>query len=414
MLKESGCRNQLPTVSAYVLAIIFVVSMPLAIIAHNSIRVVFSSSVLSEALSELFLLRGGVREQLVEAFFISGWLEGYSREEANPFEFLNTQDRIQISQTLLPDEWIRAQVQASFITIMEWIETDAQKLELNFDFSPIKQGLLDGGSNSIIDTLVNSWPNCTRQQELILQRALSSNKPIQKFEFCQPSGDLSTQLVEHLDRVFQEYVRNIQSDIPFLGEVDDSNDINALTDVKTQLLRLSLWLRWMRLLPLIVAGLIMALVIRTWVELGRWWGIAFMLGATFGLLLVISVQFAGLNALERIILDPGVLQGNTNSYQVVVWSIIERVLGASAGHLIFIFILGAVLFGGTWAYARRKKEVRPQAVLQDTEDVGESQEAHSPPASAQARETPSPPQVKPFDPDELSGEMENDPARHPD
>ncbi len=72
MLKESGCRNQLPTVSAYVLAIIFVVSMPLAIIAHNSIRVVFSSSVLSEALSELFLLRGGVREQLVEAFFISG------------------------------------------------------------------------------------------------------------------------------------------------------------------------------------------------------------------------------------------------------------------------------------------------------------------------------------------------------
>jgi hypothetical protein len=396
-----------------VLAIIFVVSLPLAIIAHNSIRVVFSSSVLSEALSELFLLRGGVREQLVEDFFTSGWLEGYSREPDNPFEYLNTQDRLQISQTLFPDEWIRAQVQAGFKTLMEWIETDEQKLNLYLDFGPIKQRLLDGGSKSIVDTLVNSWPDCTRQQELILQRSLSSDTPL-KLKFCQPSGDLSTQLVEHLDRVFLEYVRNIQSDTPFLGEIEDSNDINALADVKTQLLRLSLWLRWLRLIPLIVAGLIMALVIRTWVELSRWWGIGFMLGAMFGLLLVIGVQFAGLNALEQIILDPGVIQGNTNSYQVVVWSIIERVLVASAGHMIFIFILGAVLFGGMWAYARLQKKVRPQAVLQDSEAVSEMQEAQSHPASAQARETPSPPPVKPFDPDELSGERENDSARYPD
>ena len=413
MLKESGCRNQLLTVSAYVFAIIFVISVPLAIIAHNSIRVVFSSNVLSEALSELFLLRGGVREQLVEDFITSGWLEGYPREQGNPFEFLNTQDRLQISQTLFPDEWIRAQVQAGFKTIMEWIETDEQKLNLHLDFGPIKQGLLAGGSKSIVDILVNSWPNCTRQQELILQRSLSRDTLL-KVEFCQPSGDLSTQLVEHFNKVFLEFVRNIQSDTPFLGEVEDSNDINALAAVKTQLLRLSLWLRWLRLVPLIVAGLIMALVIRTWVELSRWWGIAFMLGAMFGLLLVISVQFAGLNALERIILDPGGLQGKPDSYQVVVWSIIERVLVASAGHLIFVFILGAGLFGGTWAYARRQKKVRSQVVLQDPEAVGETQEAHSPPASAQAREAPSPPPVKPFDPDELSGEKEDDPARYPD
>lgn len=413
MLKESGCRNQLLTVSAYVLAIILVVSLPLAIIAHNSIRVVFSSSVLSEALSELFLLRGGVREQLVEDFFTSGWLEGYSREQGNPFVYLDSQDRLQISQTLFPDEWIRAQVHAGFKTIMEWIEKDEQKLNLYLDFGPIKQELLAGGSKLIVDTLVNSWPNCTRQQELILQRSLSSDTPF-KLEFCQPSGDLSTQLVEHLDRVFLEYVRNIQSDTPFLGEVEDSNDINALADVKTQLLRLSLWLRWLRLIPLIVVGLIMALVIRTWVELSRWWGIGFMLGAMFGLLLVISVQFVGLNALEQIILDPGALQGNTDSYQVVVWSIIERVLEASAGHMIFIFILGAVLFGGTWAYARRQKKVRPQAELQDSGAVSETQEAQSHPASAQARDTPSPPPVKPFDPDELSGERENDPAIYRD
>jgi len=296
---------------------------------------------------------------------------------------------------------------------MEWIESDEQKLNLHLDFSPIKEGLLAGGSKSIVDILVNSWPNCTRQQELILQRSLSIDTLL-KLEYCQPSGDLSTQLVEHLDRAFLEYVRNIQSDTPFLGEVEDSNDINALAAVKTQFLRLSLWLRWLRLVPIIVAGLIMALVIRTWLDLSRWWGIGFMLGAMFGFLLVISVQFAGLNALEQIIMDPGNLQGNSGSYQVVVWSIIERVLAASAGHLIFVFILGVALFGGTWAYARRQKKVRPQVVLQDPEAVGETQEAHSSPASTQAKEIPSPPPVKPFDPDELSGEREDDPARYPD
>jgi len=359
------------------------------------------------------LLRGGVREQLVEDFITSGWLEGYPRQQSNPIEFLNIQDRLEISQTLFPDDWIRAQVQAGFKTIMEWIESDEQKLNLHLDFSPIKEGLLAGGSKSIVDILVKSWPNCTRQQELILQRSLSIDT-LRKLEYCQPSGDLSTQLVEHLDRAFLEYVRNIQSDTPFLGVVEDSNDINALAAVKMQFLRLSLWFRWLRLVPIIVAGLIMALVIRTWLDLSRWWGIGFMLGAMFGRLLVISVQFAGLNALERIILDPGNLQGNTDSYQVVVWSIIERVLVASAGHLIFVFILGAGLFGCTWAYARRQKKVRPQLVLQDPEAVGETQKAHSPPASAQARETPSPPPVKPFDPDELSGERDDDPERYPE
>ena len=64
------------------------------------------------------------------------------------------------------------------------------------------------------------------------------------FEICRPGGDLYVELVDKLDAIFHDYVRNIQSEIPFLGSVEDTNYRNSLMDLKGQLLRLSLWLRW--------------------------------------------------------------------------------------------------------------------------------------------------------------------------
>ena len=110
MVSDSGCRQRLISFIAYGLAICFIVALPVSIIAHNAIRILFSSDALSEAVTELVLLRGGIREQLLDETFTSDWLDNLTSDRGNPFEFLTPQDRLRITQNLFPDAWIENQV----------------------------------------------------------------------------------------------------------------------------------------------------------------------------------------------------------------------------------------------------------------------------------------------------------------
>ena len=107
MQRESGQRNRLVTIIAYLLVVAFIFTLPVSIIAHNGIRVLFSSDALSQGMSEILLQEGGFREQLIDEFFTSGWLEQLHRRQNNPFQFLASRDRIQIANLLFPDEWIK-------------------------------------------------------------------------------------------------------------------------------------------------------------------------------------------------------------------------------------------------------------------------------------------------------------------
>lgn len=407
-MSDSGCRQRLISFIAYALAISFIVALPVSIIAHNAIRILFSSDALSEAVTELVLLRGGIREQLLDETFTSDWLDNLTSDRGNPFEFLTPQDRLRITQNLFPDAWIENQVQDGFETILAWIETDQSAPEIHLDFVPVKESLSEGGSKIIVAILVNSWPDCIRNQELTMRRALDNDLRM-KFELCRPSDDTYALLVDRLDSLLLEYVGRIQSETSFLGDTGDDSFLRSLNNFKSQLLRLSLWLRWLRLFPLPMIGLLMALTIRSWSELGRWWGIPLMIGSLLGLLIIVLIQTNGPDLVNRALVDSGDQVIEVDALRNVIWSVFQRIFRGAGAHMLLTFIMGAGLFGTPWVLSRRQESPvspsLPATEGQSTEMVEETPLSDS----ARVRGIPLPPPVKPFDPEELSDENKDKP-----
>jgi hypothetical protein len=408
MISDDGCRNRLVTITTYLFAIALIFALPLSIIAHNGIRVLFSSDELSEGISEFLLQRGGIREQLLEEIYTSAWLDEISTERSNPFQFLSSQDRIQITQELFPDDWIKAQVTDGFEQIMEWVQTDEPTPKITLDFEPVKQSFAEGRSKTAIEILVNSWPHCSREQELIIRRSLQSDLPL-NFDFCRPGGDLFFELVDHLYRMLQEYVKSIPSEIPFLGDPDDSNYRNSLMAMKEQLLRLSFWLRWLRLFPFPLMGLIMTLAIRSWYDLSRWWGIPLSVGSLLGLLIIAVLGGTAPRVINQALVNSDNQPGDIDWLSRAITDILDSIIEGSSANFFMTLIISVGLVGITWAYYRGKAEPKSRLRPEATEVLPEMRENVSPSETPQERGIPSPPPVKPFDPEELADAEDDEP-----
>jgi hypothetical protein len=406
MQSEKGRRNRLVTAAAYVLVVAVIFTLPASIIAHNGIRVLFSSDALSQGISELLLQQGGLREQLVDGVFASGWLEDLKTRQDNPFQYLTSRDRLQIAQVVFPDDWINDQVQNGFEAILSWLQTDEPIPEIVLDLGPVKESLSSGGNKAIVEILVDTWSSCSREQELIMQRALQSDLPM-NFEICRPGGDLYSSLIDQLVMAFRTYFNNIQSEIPFIGSDDDTNYLNNLLDLKRQLLRLSLWLRWIRLSPYPLLGLLMTLIIRSWYNLGRWWGIPLMLGSLTGLLGVWLLQGITPNFINQALIDSESQAGDIASLKVIINDIIHIIFEGAASQLFLTFLIGAGLLGIPW-FIHRRQQAYESNVAEKTrgEEIVEVVSPQSEPEEQQ-QDVPSPPPVKPFDPEGLSTREED-------
>jgi hypothetical protein len=151
----------------------------------------------------------------------------------------------------------------------------------------------------------------------------------------------------------------------------------------------------------------MSLVIRSWYEFGRWWGIPLLVGSLLGLLFIAVLDGIAPSMINQAILDSGNQPGDIDSLRSVITSILERITEGSSAHMFLTFIIGAGLFGITWAYYRRQTVPKPRSIPEATKVLPEKRGDVSPSDIPHERGIPSPPPVKPFDPEDLS-DADND------
>lgn len=150
----------------------------------------------------------------------------------------------------------------------------------------------------------------------------------------------------------------------------------------------------------------MALIIRSWSDLGQWWGVPAMISSLFGLLFVAILQRAAPNLINRALSDPGSQAGDIDAIYSILTDITHRVFENSAAHLFITFIVGAGVFGSIWAWSRRHTAVEPDV---STRQLIEEREMDQSPANEEDPPPPgfsSPPPVKPFNPEGLSNQEE--------
>jgi len=396
MEKASGCANTFIRLLLYVLVALLIIALPLSILSSNTLRTFFSPDEISDSVASLLLLRGGVREQLTDSLISSAWSEQASPDQEEALKSLSAQDRLKIAQILFPKDWVSDQVRENLKNIFLWVESEEALPELKIDLVPLREHLQEGGTYRIAEIVVDSWPQCTIQQERQLERALQQDSSM-RFELCQPRGELQQRLINFADQRLQQFIDNMPADIPLLEQLNPDDGVHALEDFRRGVLRILLLLNWLKSLPFLLLGLIMTFVIRSWRDLGRWWGIPLGMGALLTIFLIITGHSIGPSMLYKSFFQAEQVPEIQESIVNAVWDLIASVLNRSALQAILAGLIGLALF------------VLPQGSRKKTPEPVQPPNLEKT-SIKRIKDIPPPPRVEPFDPDAIESSNEVDHA----
>jgi len=354
MKSRSGCLPRVAGIAAGLLVLLAVLTLPFALLGR-SLEDGLSSDHLSTMVEERLISSGFLREVAARAIFQGSREGGLALEGVElpaAFEYLSPEDQQEIAGRLLPEEWFTEQIRDVVANTFTWLESDEVQPGWRIDFSPLRNNLLrGGGAASIAEIMISSWPDCTPEDARSVAAFLESG--VQPEVLCEPPEPLRTQLLEEGTQLFRQLAENIPSEIMLgkqLSEGMDPARIQAMKEVVRAVRRLA---NAVFLLPLFFLGLIMALVIRSWSDLLRWWGAALGLGGVFGLL-------AALRLTRMVELQTGTLLGSmageATDLQNVLGEIVDGmsslVLEGFALRSLIWAILGGIAFLIGWLLRR--------------------------------------------------------------
>jgi hypothetical protein len=394
MERASGCISSIARIFSYVLAGLLILSLPLSILANNTLRTFFSSDEVGGAIADLLLLRTGLREQLTDNIISDNWSDLGLSEGSRVIGNISPSDRVKVGQILFPEDWVRKQVRENIGTLMDWIESEEMFPELVLDLNPLWTNLSEGGSYRIAEIWIDSLPPCTREQDAQLDSALQQGAS-SRVDLCRPEGELRTRLLDFANQRLIQQVENLPREISLLDGMGSENSVNGLNDFRKNILGFLLLTRWMRLFPFLFLGLIMTFTIRSWQDLRKWWGIPLGLGSIFTIVILLVGSNVGPGIIKNAIsqsAQPAELQ---ESIVETVWSLVSSVLSRSAFQALFLLIIVGASFALPAIILRKGKQSVPKPDVSDR-------------PRDRIDEIPPPPQVEPFQPETITTTPTND------
>ncbi len=379
-----GCLHVASRFVAVLLAAAFVVSLPLSLVAFNIGRVAFSPERMTTLLVETIDETGGLRQMVIESLTAGeGTAEGGGLDLAGALEFLTPQERDYLGEQLTPPGWAQAQLGALVEGVYDWIDNDRARPSFVVDITDLKVALLSGGAADLVETVVDSWPPCTVGE--IAEMTVGALFGEQRLKLCEPPEPLRTGLVGLINASLAVSLRALPDQIS-LSEADSAPATAQVMQAKESIRQVRFLAGWSWLLSPVMLGLVMALVIRSWRSLARWWGIPLLVGALLTLATMVGVRVA-VEGLARSALGdaemPAWIGGMIHTLITAMMAVVFRRVALQAGILLALGLV--VLVGGLAvgrAASRRSASAAPSlGKTEGTEKTGkiEPEEEEEPP-----------------------------------
>ena len=386
MSRNMGCVNFGIKMLALAVAIVFILILPLTLLGRDMAKVIFSPEKISTILRSELLESGFVTDVAAESFLTADFFEvdESSSGDLKPmFQYLSEAEREEILVTLLPAEWIDAQLEGIVHAFFTWIDSEQVQPRIAIDLQPFKQGLLRGGLRRIIDTLIDSWPSCTTDEvEVMAQELLRTGQlPI---EVCEPPEPYRSQVMDLAIIELGTLIRDQPNKISLSESLD--TPAKEIVEIRGQLRFLRSLMMWAWFLPVSLLGIIMILRIRSISDVGQWWGIPLLVGGLLSLAI-----FGLINAgRQDLIADsiPDAVPLGTPFYwavEAITLGLFIAVVRLAFFHALLIAVAGFVLWLITRLVGKRGKPQK--ALIQKTDDAGPGKQVSG---------IPAPPPVPPF------------------
>jgi len=266
---------------ALLLAGAIAVSLPLALAVRAAGSVLFAPRTVTTIFSDHLIDSGLLRQLVIQGMFSR---ETNGQLTASDFGRLMTyaddQQRQAAADIVVPPDWAQTQLERLITDFFAWLNGDGVAPELTVELVPIRQGLLDGGAADLIDLIWSTWPACTAEQQAQIDSALRSGAtpPLVACRPSKPTAGLYRQLI------VVGLENEVQSMPATLAVIDLSapGSADEFQQAKRLLINLRLLANWLWLVPASLLGVIVALVVRSWPGLFRWWGISLLAGGLVG------------------------------------------------------------------------------------------------------------------------------------
>jgi hypothetical protein len=343
-----GCFGWAGRVLAGGLAVLFVLTLPITIIAFDLGRVVFSPDEMATLVSTSFEEVGGFRRLAMDAITADGGASGEGLNLTVALSHLTPLERDYLADRLLPRVWVEEQLHASVVDVYAWIDNDLSRPDIRLDLRPVKDALRSGAADELVEMVVNSWPPCSIEQ--MSEMAGTVLGLVEGFPFCEPSEPLRTGLVAMAGETLVLSVYTLPDTLSISGGAAPSQADPEILRLKEDVRLARTLSRWGWLLSPALLLLIMALAIRTWRGLAWWWGLPLILGGG----LTVIASFASRAGVGRLAARLGATPGMPPIFEELVttaagaWmtgAMREVLTHAAVAAVVglFVFVLGLLL-----------------------------------------------------------------------
>ena len=349
MNRRSSLLHKGARMLAILLAIAFSLLMPVAVMAHSVVAVVFSPDTMAAVLTRQFSLAEDVRRPVFDALLGSESEPGETLDLGRALEHLTPEEQQQVLDALIPPRWAQEELESAVRQAYAWLDSEAPYPTVILDMRPVKVHLLDSAVQSAVVRVMESWPDCTG--EMLTEFAASLLAGEAEMVYCRPPGALGELLAGFLTTGLTSGVQSLPAELVF---TPGSERPGQMLELKQDLVTWRSIGRWGWLLPIGMLLLILALVVRSLPEWGRWWGWPLLAAGALSLVGLLGGgwlwrgglrQLAGQSGATIVLeLLDGVLAG-------VAGAISTRQLGAAG----MLLVLGIALLAMASIVARRRR-----------------------------------------------------------
>jgi hypothetical protein len=338
---------------------VFLFVLPLSIFALDFGVVFFSPETLSEAVVES-VSGSQIGQQFLNDQIMPNMVADTTRSDDfdfnQAFADLDQVEREQIISILVPEDWLDRQIRNAVEALLNWIDEDQAQLAIQLQIEPLKESLFRGGSEQVLEIIVDSWPPCTLEQMEMMSTAAEEEGEV-PVVYCEPPEPFRTRLLEYANTELLLQIDQLPPVVDMGNEDPGGNGFENQIEVKRSLRSLRALSQTMWFLAVGLLGLIMALAIRSWTELSRWWGIPIMLGGLVTLLMAIGLSARGGGALLNQVPELQNAEGPIREMVVLlIRGLLDTVVSTIQLHSVFIGLLGLAIFLGGWYLGRNQQK----------------------------------------------------------
>jgi hypothetical protein len=396
LLMKKGMTFWLGHLSALLLAVAMVLTLPFAIAARDLGAVLFSPQRV-HAILETGLIESGAFDRILARTLFEDLATGGGGEWYRlATEHLSEPERLELLQLLVPSGWVQDQIGSLSDSLFTWLQSDQPEPEFTLDLRPIKNQLLGESLDLAVEIFIDSWPSCTPEEAAMLEQAFNRDGSFPDV-VCEPPEPMRRSMVDLATRLLAAETSGMPDRISLIDQ--GSINLQEMQVVKNSLRRTRALLAWSWLVPIAALGPIMALKVRSLEDLGRWWGVPlFFTGIST---LILNLVFRGSQAtmVNQFLADAGA----PGSIQFELLApLFEGAIGRVLRLMLFHALIVAFVGAGAWiGFARRRREDGGQF---DPKEDGPVDTGRQEPLQASDRGAGTPPPIPPIDDDETESQ----------